>query len=124
MRKCGLQPRARYHAAMSQPRRDVADRPKPRMTYEEYLRDPEIDEHTEWVDGEVIQMAPAGRLHSALQSYTMRLLGLYLETKHLGELSAPGVFESTVLPRFRLRIDALWSLPPVPPVLCDMGVAL
>jgi Uma2 family endonuclease len=206
---------------MSQSRRAVADRPKPRMTYEEYLRDPEIDEQTEWVDGEARAMAGVDRAHSTLQGYLMSLLGLYIETKRLGELLArpfnmktgpslpgrapdilivgtanldrvrdqyldgpadlvveiispgtesvdrgdkfleyeqggvreywildphrqiadfyvldesgvfrtpepetPGEFESTVLPGFRLPIDALWSLPPVPQVLRDMGVAL
>jgi Uma2 family endonuclease len=221
MRKWGLQPRARYHSPMSQSRRAVADRPKPRRTYEEYLRDPEIDEHTEWVDGEVIQMMSVSRAHADLQSYLMRLLGIYVESMEAGkvyaepfnmktgptlagrapdvivvltanlervqdqylkgpadlvveiispgtesvdrgdkfleyerggvreywildphreiadfyvrdesgifrtpELSGPSVFGSTVLPGFRLPIDALWSLPPVPQVLRDMGVAL
>jgi Uma2 family endonuclease len=191
------------------------------MTYEQYLRDPEIDEHTEWVDGEAIPMMSVSRAHSILQGYLYRLLGDFIEANGLGEIhqdpfnmktgpslpgrapdilfvtspnldrlrdqclegpadlvveiispgtesidrgdkfleyeqggvreywildphreiadfyvrddsgvfrtpepATPGEFASTVLPGFRLPIDALWSLPPVPRVLRDMGVAL
>jgi Uma2 family endonuclease len=56
------------------------------MTYEEYLCAPDIDEHTEWVDGEVIPMMSVSDAHARLTAYLVRLLGNYLEDRGLGEV--------------------------------------
>lgn len=58
----------------------------PRMTYEEYLRAPGIPEHTEWVNGTVIEMMSVSKAHAALTGYLHKLLAMYVELKDLGEL--------------------------------------
>ncbi len=58
-----------------------------RMTYEEFLDWLEDGVHAEWVNGEVVMMAPVGRAHVRLHLFLLRLLGDYLEHRPLGELS-------------------------------------
>lgn len=58
------------------------------MSYEEYLRDPSIDEHTEWVDGEVLPMMSVSKAHALLESYLHLLLGMYVDSHSLGVLLA------------------------------------
>jgi Uma2 family endonuclease len=57
----------------------------PRMTYEEYLSAPGIPEHTEWVNGEVIEMMTVSKAHAELAGYLHKLLAMYVEFKELGE---------------------------------------
>lgn len=56
------------------------------MSYEEYLRDPGIPEHTEWVDGEVTEMMSVSNKHAQLVGYLARLIGMYVELRELGEI--------------------------------------
>lgn len=56
------------------------------MTYEEYLRDPRIPEHTEWVDGEVIEMMSVSKKHAELQMYLLELLRSFLRVTKAGRL--------------------------------------
>jgi Uma2 family endonuclease len=69
---------------------EKAKGPRPlglRMTYEEFLDWLEDGVHAEWVDGEVVMMAPVGRQHVRLHLFLLRLLGEYLEQRPLGELT-------------------------------------
>lgn len=56
------------------------------MTYEEYLRSPEIPEHTEWVDGVVVEMMSVSRRHAEMQVYLVELLQAYLRRNPIGRL--------------------------------------
>jgi Uma2 family endonuclease len=56
------------------------------MTYEEYLCAQDIDEHTEWVDGEVIPMLSVSRAHAELQVFLLELLLPYLRTSPIGRV--------------------------------------
>ena len=58
----------------------------PRMTYEEYLDDASIDEHTEWVDGEVVPMMAVSRAHAELQMFLVELLQSHLRATEIGRL--------------------------------------
>jgi Uma2 family endonuclease len=56
------------------------------MSYEEYLHDPSIDAHTEWVGGAVVAMAPVDLSHALLCSFVQGLLGMYVNSHSLGVL--------------------------------------
>jgi Uma2 family endonuclease len=58
-----------------------------RMSYEQFLDWLGNGVHAEWVNGEVVMMAPVGRAHVRLHLFLLRLLGDYLEHRPLGELS-------------------------------------
>ena len=58
-----------------------------RMSYEQFLDWLEDGVHAEWIDGEVVMMAPVGRVHVRLHLFLLRLLGDFLEHRPLGELS-------------------------------------
>ena len=59
--------------------------PPVRATFEEYLR---MEEPTmsEWIDGEVIFMAPVSAKHQQLGSFLEKILGLFVEVHGLGEV--------------------------------------
>jgi Uma2 family endonuclease len=57
----------------------------PRMSYEEFLQSG-FDQHVEWVDGEVVMMAPVSGDHSDLGLFLLRVLGEFVETRGLGIL--------------------------------------
>ena len=57
-----------------------------RMTYEEFLTRTDVAAHTEWVDGEVIEMAPIGQAHGRLDSFLIRLFGEFLDQHPIGEI--------------------------------------
>ncbi len=64
--------------------------PPGRMTYEEFLAWADEDTLAEWVDGEVIMLSPASYQHQRLSDFLGAVLGIYVETRHLGlVLSAP-----------------------------------
>ncbi|MEO8541553.1 MAG: Uma2 family endonuclease [bacterium] len=58
----------------------------PRMTYEEYLGASEIPEHTEWVDGLVVEMMSVSRRHAEMQVYLIELLQAYLRRFPVGRV--------------------------------------
>lgn len=58
------------------------------MTYEEYLDDDTIEEHTEWVDGEVLPMMSVSRAHAELATFLTRLIGGYAEDHGIGSVFA------------------------------------
>lgn len=56
------------------------------MTYEQYLADPTIDEHTEWVDGEVIPMMSVSSTHAEVTGFLIQMLGFYTGARRLGQV--------------------------------------
>jgi Uma2 family endonuclease len=57
----------------------------PRMTYEQFLQSG-FEQHVEWVDGEVVMMAPVSGDHSELGLFLLRVLGEFIEERGLGVL--------------------------------------
>lgn len=64
----------------------AAPSPPVRMTYEEFLAQAPEDRLAEWVDGEVILMSPATKLHQRIALFLSRLLADFVETGGLGEV--------------------------------------
>jgi Uma2 family endonuclease len=61
-----------------------------RVNFEEYLALGEDTDRIEWIDGEVVRMAPAAKRHQAMMLFLLHTAGLYVETHRLGWLvSAP-----------------------------------
>ncbi|MDB5305345.1 MAG: hypothetical protein JWM97_2894, partial [Phycisphaerales bacterium] len=55
-----------------------------KITYEEFLELPGDDHHVEWVDGEVVTMAPVSDVHADLDGFLIAVLRAYVETHKLG----------------------------------------
>lgn len=79
-------PRTPYTGGVTQTTTAPAGQPYPRMTYEEFLRAPELDHHSEWVDGEVIPMMSVSRAHAELQVFLLELLLPYLRRNPIGRI--------------------------------------
>ncbi len=75
-----------YNSPMTQTRSLPAQSPYPRMTYEEYLSDPTIEENTEWVDGEVIPMMSVSSTHAEVTNFISTTLTLYAGARNLGRV--------------------------------------
>src|SRR5919112_1419357 len=60
--------------------------PLPRMTYEQFLDWDFENPHVEWVDGEVVRMAPASGDHSDVGLFLLRAIGGFVEARALGVL--------------------------------------
>jgi Uma2 family endonuclease len=60
--------------------------PPVRMTYEEFLRIAPEDRLAEWVDGEMVLMSPATKLHQRIALFLSRLLADFVENGGLGEV--------------------------------------
>ncbi len=56
------------------------------MTYEQFLTDPSVDEHSEWVDGEVIAMMSVGYEHTRLVRFLLRLMADFVDHHESGEV--------------------------------------
>lgn len=68
----------------------IAERAAPRyMTFEEY-DGWALDKHTEWINGEVIELMSAKDPHQALQGFLEVLLTLYVSFLHLGKIRTAG----------------------------------
>lgn len=81
--------RGRYNGVMTQLRTRPTESRWPRMSHEEYLGAPDIPEHTEWVNGEVVEMMAVSRRHAELQVYLVELLQAYLRRNPIGRLYQP-----------------------------------
>ena len=79
-----------------------------RMTEEEFVRWCDEDTKAEWVDGEVIVMAPANIEHDDLQWWLRTLLRLYVERKGLGAVMGPEVMVRFAKQRRRRVPDVLF----------------
>jgi len=55
-----------------------------KVTYEEFLAWADEDTLAEWVDGEVVMVAPASDRHQDLARFLISVLGIYVETRQLG----------------------------------------
>lgn len=73
---------------MTQTRSPHSVSPYPRMSYEDYLADPTIDPHTEWVDGEVIPMMSVSNTHAEVTQFLTQILGVFSDARQLGRVYA------------------------------------
>ncbi len=66
--------------------------PRPRMTFEEFLRSPY--ERAEWVDGEVFELSPENVEHAGIGGWLYALLRAFVEEHGLGRV-LPGILMKT-----------------------------
>jgi Uma2 family endonuclease len=63
----------------------LSHEPKPkRITYKQYLATAPDGEHSEWVNGEVIPMAPISGEHTFIDGFLLSLMRTYVNHKQLG----------------------------------------
>ena len=62
------------------------------MTYEEFLDWLDEDTRSEWVDGQIILMSPASRVHQSIVNFIANLLTLFADAHESGEV-IPGPFQ-------------------------------
>src|SRR5437868_15499435 len=65
---------------------DGKPHPGRRMTEEEFVAWCDEDTKAEWVDGDVIVMAPVSDAHSNLNGWLLALIRLFVENHDLGEV--------------------------------------
>lgn len=71
---------------MTQQLRTTANTPSPgRVTYEEFLSLDGENQHVEWVNGEVVAMAPVSTEHQLIARFLVSILSAYVEVRELGE---------------------------------------
>lgn len=58
------------------------------FSFEEWLSSAPDSRITEWVDGEIIEMPPVLEEHDAVSRWLIRVLGLFLEVRPVGEVRA------------------------------------
>ncbi|MGI8884863.1 MAG: Uma2 family endonuclease [Pyrinomonadaceae bacterium] len=56
------------------------------FTFEEYLDLHEDNLYSEWIDGKVFIMAAASVAHQRIGSFLEKVMGIYVETKQIGEV--------------------------------------
>jgi Uma2 family endonuclease len=57
-----------------------------KLTYEEFLEWDGENQHVEWVDGEVVPMAPIGDAHQDLGRWLLGLLVFFIDARQLGAI--------------------------------------
>ncbi|HXE53028.1 MAG TPA: Uma2 family endonuclease [Tepidisphaeraceae bacterium] len=62
----------------------VAASPSGKITYEEFLEWDGENQHVEWVNGRIVEMAPVGDVHQELGGWLITLLTLFVQTRKLG----------------------------------------
>jgi len=62
------------------------DKPKGKISYEEFLDWVDEDALAEWVDGEIIMATPASIRHQDIAKFLLRLLDQYVEINDLGKV--------------------------------------
>ena len=60
--------------------------PEQYITFERFLDDPTIDEHSEWVDGRVVPMHAVAEPHDRIVRWLDRLLGTYVQQRGIGRV--------------------------------------
>ena len=60
--------------------------PEQYITFERFLDDPTVDEHSEWVDGKVVPMHAVAEPHDRVVRWLNELLGPYIRRRRLGRL--------------------------------------
>lgn len=68
-----------------------------KMSYEQFLAWADEDTLAEWVDGEVIEMSPASKLHQDLAAFLTALLRFFVEAHDLG-IVIPAPFQMKISP--------------------------
>lgn len=96
--------------------REEGDPARLRMTEEEFVRWCDEDTKAEWVDGEVIMMAPASFEHVDLNAWLLRFLGGFAEKHDLGVVVGPEFMVRFAKQRRRRVPDVLF----VEKSRCDM----
>jgi len=66
----------------------LAGNARPRMTYAQFLRwdGDDDDHHVEWVNGEVVPMAPVSNEHSGVQGFLHAILRVFADAHALGQV--------------------------------------
>jgi Uma2 family endonuclease len=67
---------------------EVPVAPRHRMTYARFLEDPAINPHSEWVNGEVVEMPPVSDEHSDHQVFLLTLLNMFVVARDCGKVRA------------------------------------
>lgn len=76
--------------------------PNKKVTFEEFLEWCDEDTLAEWVDGEIVMTSPASMRHQEVGSLLEKVLGIYVETRKLGEvIRAPFVMRLSEVSRGR-----------------------
>lgn len=66
----------------------TADGTRPRMSYTEFLERYDGDPHVEWVNGNVVTMAPVSDEHSDEQVFLLTILVSFVDGRDLGKVRA------------------------------------
>lgn len=74
------------HTQLEPISRQAAAAKPPRMSYVTFLVSDEIDPHTEWVNGQVVPMAPVSDEHSDDQVYLLTLINVFVDAHGLGKV--------------------------------------
>jgi Uma2 family endonuclease len=70
------------------------------ISFEEFLDWCDGETRAEWVNGRVVLMSPDSFPHGAILRFLLNVLGIYVEERHLGEVSGPN---------FMMKMDAIPS---------------
>jgi Uma2 family endonuclease len=62
------------------------DKPKSKISYEDFLAWCDEDTWADWVDGDVIMVSPASRRHQDIVRFLVSLLSLHVESHDLGTI--------------------------------------
>jgi len=68
------------------PKQSPVEETRPRMSYAKFLEWDGGNPHVEWVNGEVVMMAPVSDEHSGDQVFLLKILGSFVDAYDLGEL--------------------------------------
>ena len=82
-----------------------------RLTYRQFLTDPTVDPHSEWVDGEIVAMAPISNEHQSIGTFLLALLQIYVSHKGLGFVRYEPFQMKTRAPLFLAALQILCSSP-------------
>lgn len=63
-----------------------AGRARHLMSYAEFLESDKIDPHSEWVSGEIVEMAPVSDEHSDQSVFLLTILKIFVDAHDLGKL--------------------------------------
>lgn len=69
-----------------QPKAGTESPPTTGISLEQFLTDPSVPEHSEWVRGAVIEMPPAGEAHTEQCGFLIETLRIYVRTRKLGRV--------------------------------------
>lgn len=85
----------------------VAQAPTGRVSEEEFLAWCADDVRAEWVDGRIIVMSPASKVHARLARFLTSVLGDFVDERELGEVLATE-YQARLNPAIRRTPDVLF----------------